>query len=78
MKNKIWLITGISSGLGKALAESVIETGDFVIGTFREESQVLEYNQKNIKNAKAILLDITNENAIEKSIDKIICWFWYL
>ncbi len=72
MKNKIWLITGISSGLGKALAESVIETGDFVIGTFREESQVLEYNQKNIKNAKAILLDITNENAIEKSIDKII------
>jgi len=72
MKNIIWLITGISSGLGKALAESVIEKGDFVIGTFRLESQVAEFNKKNIKNAKAILLDITNEMSIQNSIEKII------
>ncbi|MGB5700199.1 oxidoreductase [Muriicola sp.] len=72
MDNKIWLITGISSGLGKALAESVIEKGYFVIGTFRNESQVAEFNKKNIKNAKAILLDITNEEIIETSIKKVI------
>lgn len=72
MNNKIWLITGISSGLGKALAESVIEKGDFVIGTFRNKSQVAEFNKKNIKNAKAILLDITNEKSVENSIEKII------
>ncbi|GAA3521425.1 oxidoreductase [Aquimarina addita] len=72
MKNKIWLVTGISSGLGKALAKSVIEKGDFVIGTFRHESQVVEFNKKNLKNAKAILLDITDEKNIDNSIDKII------
>jgi len=72
MNNKLWLITGISSGLGKALAESVIKNGDFVIGTFRHKSQVEEYNSKNIKNTKAILLDITDEKNIEKSIEKII------
>ena len=44
MKN--WFITGISSGLGKALAESVIEKGDFVIGTYRNQSQVDEFNTK--------------------------------
>ena len=27
MNNRTWLITGISSGLGKALAEAVIEKG---------------------------------------------------
>lgn len=75
MKNKIWLITGISSGLGKALTEAVIEKGDFVIGTFRNESQVAEFNKKNIKNAKAILLDITDESNIDNSIEKIISKF---
>lgn len=72
MKNKIWLITGISSGLGKSLAESIIEKGDFVIGTFRKQSQVEEFNSRNIKNAEAILLDITNANNVEKSIKTII------
>ena len=72
MNNKIWLITGISSGLGKALAESVIEKGDFVIGTFRNQLQVDAFNKSNTKNAQAILLDITNEKSIEDNISKII------
>ena len=71
MNNKIWLITGISSGLGKALAEAVIKTGDFVIGTFRNDSQVTAFNKKNIKNATAILLDITNEKRIDDLIPAI-------
>jgi len=72
MNNKTWLITGASSGLGKALAESVIENGDFVIGTFRQKSQVEVYNKKNIKNSQAVLLDITNEQNITDCIEKII------
>ncbi|WP_299312038.1 oxidoreductase [uncultured Aquimarina sp.] len=72
MKNRIWLITGISSGLGKALAESVIEKGDFVIGTFRQESQVKEFNKKHTKNVKAMLLDITNEKSVKNCVEEII------
>ena len=44
MRNKIWFITGISSGLGKALAQTVIENGDFVIGTFRNQTQADVFN----------------------------------
>ena len=73
MKN--WFITGISSGLGKALAESVIENGDFVIGTYRNQSQVDEFNTKYTGKAHSILLDITNEQNIEKSVSKIISEF---
>lgn len=72
MDNKIWLITGISSGLGKALAESVMEMGDFVIGTFRQQSQVEKFNNENTQKAKAILMDITNERSIESNIQDII------
>ncbi len=73
MKN--WFITGISSGLGKALAESVIENGDFVIGTYRNQSQVNEFNTKYAGKAHSILLDITSEQNIEKSVSKIISEF---
>jgi len=72
MTKTIIIITGISSGLGKALAEAVIKHGDFVIGTFRKESQVQAFNNQNISNAKGILLDVTDEQNIEKSIQNTI------
>jgi len=75
MKNRTWLITGISSGLGKALAESVMSSGDFVIGTFRQQSQVDEFNYKYVKNGYAILLDITNEESIEESVKNAMSKF---
>jgi short-subunit dehydrogenase len=75
INQRIWFITGISSGLGKALAESVIESGDFVIGTFRKQYQVDEFLKANSGKAHAILLDITNHNAIEKEIGQIMTQF---
>jgi len=71
MKNKTWFITGISSGLGKALAEAVIAHGDFVIGTFRKKEQVDEFNQKNSGKALAIQLDITNREQVENAVSEI-------
>ncbi|UZO80370.1 oxidoreductase [Aquimarina sp. ERC-38] len=70
MKN--WLITGISSGLGKVLAESVIQNGDFVIGTFRNQKQVTDFNAKYKNKAHSILLDITDEHNIEENVLNII------
>jgi len=75
MKNRIWLITGISSGLGKALAESVIKSGDFVIGTFRNQEQVTAFNVKYQEKAHSILLDITAEESIESTLKSIISKF---
>ena len=70
MKN--WFITGISSGLGKALANSVMDKGDFVIGTFRQQSQVDEFNDKHKTKGFAVLLDITDEALIEGVARNII------
>ncbi|WP_437398789.1 oxidoreductase [Flagellimonas lutimaris] len=75
MKNRIWFITGISSGLGKALAEGVMANGDFVIGTFRKKSQVEEFNHKFATTAYSILLDISEEKSIEENIKKVITKF---
>lgn len=65
MTKKIWFITGISSGLGKALAQSVMENGDFVIGTFRNQTQADVFNNKYTDKAFALTLDITKPTEIE-------------
>ncbi|TNJ43499.1 SDR family NAD(P)-dependent oxidoreductase [Tamlana fucoidanivorans] len=75
MSKKIWLITGVSSGLGKALAETVMTSGGFVIGTFRKQSQVESFNQKNKGNGFAIKLDITNLNDINEAVQLLISKF---
>ncbi|MCU0444278.1 MAG: oxidoreductase [Microscillaceae bacterium] len=64
MKQKIWFITGISSGLGKSLTEAVLEKGDFVIGTFRQAAQVEAFNRSFAGKALGVLLDITDNEQV--------------
>ena len=71
MKKRIWLITGCSSGLGKAIADAVLESEDFVIGTFRKQTQVDAFNAENNDKGLAVKLDITNTSEIEKTIKHI-------
>lgn len=63
MEKQVWFITGISSGLGKSLAEAVIGQGHFVVGTFRRSEQVAAFNEVHEGNAKGILLDINDQEA---------------
>ena len=69
---KIWLITGISSGLGKSLAEAVINQGDFVIGTFRKDEQVEAFNQKYQDTALGVKVDVTQSADIQKVYQLVI------
>ncbi len=69
---KYWFITGISSGLGKALAESVIQHGDFVIGTFRDPAQVAAFNARYEGKAHAMVLDITHEKGVETCVSQVM------
>jgi len=75
MKKRTWLITGISSGLGEALAKSVMDSGDFVIGTFRNQSQVEHFNLNNKGNGLGIVLDITNEAQIDTVVKTLSSQF---
>ena len=72
MNKRNWLITGISSGLGKAMAEAVISTGDFVIGTLRKEQEVKDFNEQYSGRALAILLDVTDISSIDETIGQLI------
>lgn len=68
MKNKTWFITGISSGLGKALAQKVIENDDFVIGTFRSQTQADSFNNEYKDKGFALTLDVVQSNEVEVAV----------
>ncbi len=61
---KVWLITGVSRGLGKALAEAVLANGDIVIGTTRDGKADLAANG----DLHLIALEMTNTNQIVTAV----------
>ncbi|ADB38522.1 oxidoreductase [Spirosoma linguale] len=73
--SKIWFITGISSGLGKALAEAVLQQGDVLIGSFRNQQQVDEFNARTTENGLAVLLDITQGDQINEVVHDVLSRF---
>jgi NAD(P)-dependent dehydrogenase (short-subunit alcohol dehydrogenase family) len=59
-----WLITGVSSGLGRALAEHLLDRGDTVIGTLRKRDQADEFEQLARGRSISLVLDVTDESAV--------------
>jgi NAD(P)-dependent dehydrogenase (short-subunit alcohol dehydrogenase family) len=66
--NKTWLITGCSSGLGRALAEEVLKDGYNAVITSRNSDDIQDLASRYPENALAISLDITVATQIETVI----------
>lgn len=61
---KVWFITGVSSGLGKQLAEEVLAQGQVVVGTFRKQDQIEAFNNQSPGNSFGVLIDVTSTQMI--------------
>ncbi|NUP52826.1 MAG: SDR family NAD(P)-dependent oxidoreductase [Catenulispora sp.] len=57
---KTWLITGASSGLGKALAEYVLDRGDQVVAVASSTAATTELASRYPQTALAVRLDVTS------------------
>lgn len=67
-RRRIWLITGVSSGLGRALAEAVLERGEVVIGTLRKPEQLAEFEALAPGRAFACQLDVSDPDQVHPVI----------
>ncbi|WAC57149.1 oxidoreductase [Gordonia sp. SL306] len=63
-----WLITGCSSGLGRALAESVLEHGDNAVVTARVVSTVQDLVDRHPDTALAVALDVTDSSQVSAAV----------
>jgi NAD(P)-dependent dehydrogenase (short-subunit alcohol dehydrogenase family) len=57
---KVVLVTGVSSGLGKAFATALLQAGFKVVGTVRKQEAVREFEELRTGSAFARVLDMTD------------------
>ena len=72
MAKRIWIITGASSGLGKAIAREILNKGHYVVATFRNSDQVEAFNHDAGKNGKGVLADMSDFNSLESLVGDVI------
>jgi NAD(P)-dependent dehydrogenase (short-subunit alcohol dehydrogenase family) len=65
---KTFLITGVSSGLGRAFAEGALSVGHRVIGTVRKEEDAEAFAALAADRAHPLILDVTDYAAIPGAV----------
>jgi len=70
MNQRTWLITGISSGFGHELTHQLLEKGDKVVGTVRNQSKVEDFIKKYPDTFTAEILDVTDVPSIHTLVDR--------
>ena len=75
MENKVWLITGCSSGFGKAIAHAAINAGYGVAVTARDVNSLAEFQA--LKNELVLVteLDVVNQDSVSTAMEKTIARF---
>ncbi|PCJ30990.1 MAG: short-chain dehydrogenase/reductase [Alphaproteobacteria bacterium] len=69
MKSKrTWLITGVSSGFGRAISLAALEHGDTVIGTVRSDADKMAFEALASGRATGKILDVRDDDAIRRVV----------
>ena len=64
----VWLITGCSTGLGRALAEEALAAGYRVAATARDQATIQDLVANHEGRAIALALDVTNQHQVVEAV----------
>src|SRR5512132_2639046 len=65
-----WLITGCSTGLGRALAEAVIAAGHNAVVTARDAARVADLAEGNSDRVLALPLEVTDSAQVSHAVSE--------
>lgn len=68
--NRVWLITGCSSGMGHDLAEAALERGYRVVVTARQPKTLQHFAERYSRRALALPLDVTDHGQIDSVVSQ--------
>ncbi|MFP3655997.1 SDR family NAD(P)-dependent oxidoreductase, partial [Burkholderia sp. SIMBA_052] len=67
-RQRVFLITGASSGFGRAFAQAALSSGHVVIGTVRSEAAKDAFEQLQPDRAHGVVLDVTDFARIDAAV----------
>ena len=67
-RQRVFLITGASSGFGRAFAQAALSAGHIVIGTVRSEAAKATFEQLQPDRAHGVVLDVTDFAKIDAAV----------
>ncbi|MFD7769277.1 SDR family NAD(P)-dependent oxidoreductase [Streptomyces sp. NPDC059787] len=70
--NKVWLITGASSGFGRAIAEAALAGGDVVIGAARRPEALDDLVAAHPDQVEALRLDVADVEGAEAAVRDVV------
>ncbi|MFD0412271.1 SDR family NAD(P)-dependent oxidoreductase [Streptomyces sp. NPDC127108] len=70
--SKSWLITGSSRGLGRAVAEAVLEAGDNLVATARRTATLDDLVEKYGDRVHLVTLDVTDAEAARRAVQAAV------
>jgi NAD(P)-dependent dehydrogenase (short-subunit alcohol dehydrogenase family) len=70
--NRVWFITGATSGFGRKLAEVAVEAGDVVVAAGRRTSPLDDLVTAHPDRVEAISLDVTDTAAATSVVDGVV------
>ncbi len=65
---QVWLITGSSRGLGRALAQAVLDKGHKLVATARNPARLADLAERYGDQVRTVALDVTDEQAADSAI----------
>jgi NAD(P)-dependent dehydrogenase (short-subunit alcohol dehydrogenase family) len=76
--DRVWLITGTSTGLGRELALALIADGQRVVATARDIASVKDLQDRDPQRVLAVRLDVTDQASIAAAVEAAIGRFGQL
>ena len=69
-QTRTWLITGCSTGIGRGIAEAVLQKGENAVVTARDKSRVKDFEERYPGKALAVTLDMENPETIAQAVEQ--------
>jgi NAD(P)-dependent dehydrogenase (short-subunit alcohol dehydrogenase family) len=69
--NKVWLVTGASSGFGRAITEAAVAAGDIVVAAARRTALLDDLVAAHPDQVEALPLDVTDIAGVHAAVDGV-------
>ncbi|MET8721389.1 SDR family NAD(P)-dependent oxidoreductase [Streptomyces misionensis] len=70
--DRVWLVTGASSGFGRAISEAALAAGDVVVGAARRTEALQDLVAARPGRMEALRLDVTDTGAAETAVRDVV------